>query len=144
MVWGDGGAYATWFSAEPEMIQGINMLPVTGGHLYLGYNPAYMKTNYAELVRNNGGQPTVWQDILWEFLALGDPDAALANLRANPRLHPGGGREPGAHLPLDPQPRRARQRRHHGHRQPPAGRGVHEERRPHLRGVATSPPRRSR
>ncbi len=35
MVWGSGGAYATWFSAEPEMIQGINMLPITGGHLYL-------------------------------------------------------------------------------------------------------------
>ncbi|MEK8105204.1 glycosyl hydrolase [Micromonospora sp. M12] len=84
MVWGDGGAYATWFSGEPEMIQGINLLPVTGGHLYLGNDPAYVRTNYAELVRNNGGQPTVWQDILWQFQALGDPDAALANLRANP------------------------------------------------------------
>ncbi|MEU7961283.1 glycosyl hydrolase [Micromonospora humida] len=88
MVWGDGGAYATWFSAEPEMIQGINMLPVTGGHLYLGYRPAYNKANYAELVRNNGGEPTVWQDILWQFLALGDPDAALAKLRANPGYTP--------------------------------------------------------
>ncbi|MET7964535.1 glycosyl hydrolase [Micromonospora zamorensis] len=88
MVWGDGGAYATWFSAEPEMIQGINLLPVTGGHLYLGNNPAYVRTNYAELVRNNGGQPTVWQDILWQFQALGDPDAALANLRANPGYTP--------------------------------------------------------
>ncbi|MFC0002562.1 glycosyl hydrolase [Micromonospora siamensis] len=88
MVWGDGGAYATWFSADPEMIQGINMLPVTGGHLYLGYNPAYNKTNYAELVRNNGGEPTVWQDIAWQFLALGDPDAALSKLRANPGYTP--------------------------------------------------------
>ncbi|MFJ6199836.1 glycosyl hydrolase [Micromonospora sp. NPDC092111] len=88
MVWGDGGAYSTWFSAEPEMIQGINMLPVTGGHLYLGYRPAYNKTNYAELVRNNGGEPTVWQDVLWQFLALGDPDAALAKLRANPGYTP--------------------------------------------------------
>ncbi|MCX5064868.1 glycosyl hydrolase [Micromonospora lupini] len=88
MVWGDGGAYATWFSGEPEMIQGINLLPVTGGHLYLGNNPAYMRTNYAELVRNNGGPPTVWQDILWQFQALGDPDAALANLRANPGYTP--------------------------------------------------------
>src|SRR5690606_13093782 len=26
MVWGDGGAYSTWFSAEAEMIQGINTL----------------------------------------------------------------------------------------------------------------------
>jgi endoglucanase Acf2 len=83
MVWGDGGAYATWFSAEPEMIQGINMLPVTGGHFYLGNNAAYVNTNYAELVRNNGGPPTVWQDIIWEFLALGDGDTALANFRAN-------------------------------------------------------------
>ncbi|MEU5942128.1 glycosyl hydrolase [Micromonospora sp. NPDC047548] len=88
MVWGDGGAYSTWFSADPEMIQGINMLPVTGGHLYLGYRPAYTRTNYAELVRNNGGEPTVWQDILWQFLALGDPDAALAKLRANPGYIP--------------------------------------------------------
>ncbi|MER7460262.1 glycosyl hydrolase [Micromonospora sp. NPDC126480] len=88
MVWGDGGAYATWFSAEPEMIQGINMLPVTGGHLYLGHHPAYNVTNYQELVRNNGGEPTVWSDILWQFLALGDPDAALAKLRANPGYTP--------------------------------------------------------
>ncbi|MEH1168721.1 glycosyl hydrolase [Micromonospora sp. CPCC 205539] len=88
MVWGDGGAYATWFSGEPEMIQGINLLPVTGGHLYLGQNPAYVRTNYAELVRNNGGPPTVWQDILWQFQALGDADAALANLRANPGYTP--------------------------------------------------------
>ncbi|MEH0845917.1 glycosyl hydrolase [Micromonospora sp. CPCC 205711] len=88
MVWGDGGAYATWFSADPEMIQGINMLPVTGGHLYLGYHPAYNRANYAELVRNNGGEPTVWQDIVWQFLALGDPDAALTKLRANPGYTP--------------------------------------------------------
>ncbi|GAA1822079.1 hypothetical protein GCM10009682_47920 [Luedemannella flava] len=84
MVWGDGGAYATWFSAEPEMIQGINMLPITGGHFYLGYTPSYVLTNYNELVTNNGGAPTVWQDIIGEFRALGDGDAALSAFRANP------------------------------------------------------------
>ena len=83
MVWGDGGAYSTWFSADPEMIQGINMLPITGGHLYLGDDPAYVTANYNELVANNGGPPTVWQDIIWEFLALGDADKALSNFRAN-------------------------------------------------------------
>ncbi|MFF5215032.1 glycosyl hydrolase [Micromonospora sp. NPDC000442] len=88
MVWGDGGAYATWFSAEPEMIQGINLLPITGGHLYLGQHPDYNSVKYAELVRNNGGEPTVWQDIHWQFLALGDADAALAKLRANPGYTP--------------------------------------------------------
>nr|BFE60621.1 hypothetical protein GCM10020063_051470 [Dactylosporangium thailandense] len=88
MVWGDGGAYATWFSAEPEMIQGINMLPVTGGSLYMGYKPSYIATNYNEMTTNNGGPPTVWQDVLWSFQALGNGDQALANLRANPGYTP--------------------------------------------------------
>ncbi|MET7394772.1 glycosyl hydrolase [Dactylosporangium sp. NPDC005572] len=88
MVWGDGGAYATWFSGEPEMIQGINMLPVTGGSFYMGYRPSYVTTNWNELVTNNGGQPTVWQDILWSFQALGNGDQALTNLRNNPGYTP--------------------------------------------------------
>lgn len=82
MVWGDGGAYATWFSAEPEMIQGINLLPSTAGHLYLGYDPAYITRNLAELERNNGGPATVWKDILWEFQALADAPTALAQFRS--------------------------------------------------------------
>ena len=55
MVWGDGGSYATWFSAEPEKIQGINMLPITGGHLYLGYRPEYVKKNYQEIATSRAG-----------------------------------------------------------------------------------------
>ncbi|GAA3609220.1 glycosyl hydrolase [Microlunatus ginsengisoli] len=86
MVWGDGGAYATWFSADPEKIQGINQLPITGSHLYLGWNPSYNKINYDEIVRNRGGEPTAWQDILWEFLALGDGDLALSKFKANPNF----------------------------------------------------------
>lgn len=84
MVWGDGATYTTWFSAEPEMIQGINTLPITGGHLYLGMRPEDVRSNYAELVKANAGEPTVWQDILWEYLALGDAPAALKGLDANP------------------------------------------------------------
>jgi endoglucanase Acf2 len=82
IVWGSGGAYATWFTAEPAMIYGINMLPITGGQLYYGDNPQSVKNTYAELVKNNGGEPTIWRDMLWQFLALGDPDAALAKFRA--------------------------------------------------------------
>ena len=83
MVWGDGGAYATWFSGEPEMIQGINLLPITGGSLYLGYTSGLRNTNWNELVRNNGGQPTVWQDVLWSFRALG-PTATRRWPRSGP------------------------------------------------------------
>ncbi|TKV62173.1 hypothetical protein FDO65_05530 [Nakamurella flava] len=88
MVWGDGGSYATWFSDQPEKIQGINMLPVTGGHLYLGYHPEYVKKNYAEVAQRAGGAPTVWQDIIWEFLATGDPDQALRLFRAGSNYSP--------------------------------------------------------
>jgi len=82
MVWGDGGSYSTWFSGEPEMIQGINLLPSTAGHLYLGYDPSYVGRNLAELERNNGGPATVWKDILWEFQALADAPTALSQFRS--------------------------------------------------------------
>ncbi len=80
MIWGSGGAYATWFSAEAEMIQGINTLPITGGHLYLGLRPDDVVDNFDEMVAVNRGNPTVWQDILWSYLALGDGDRALSEL----------------------------------------------------------------
>jgi hypothetical protein len=59
------------------------MLPMTGGQLYLGDYPASVRSTYAELVRNNGGEPQQWRDMHWQFLALGDPDAALAKFRAS-------------------------------------------------------------
>ncbi|WP_308188801.1 glycosyl hydrolase [Streptacidiphilus sp. ASG 303] len=84
MVWGDGGAYSTWFSSAPEQIQGINLLPVTGGHLYLGYDPAYVLADYNDMLTQSGHtKPTIWADIWYEFLALGDGDKALTALRAD-------------------------------------------------------------
>ncbi|MGW2442768.1 glycosyl hydrolase [Streptomyces sp. NPDC001675] len=87
MVWGNGGAYSTWFSSAPEQIQGINLLPVTGGHLYLGDNPAYVRANYQEMLDQAGRtQPGIWPDIWYEYRALGDGDAALADFRAHSSL----------------------------------------------------------
>jgi|GEM_PF-287690 len=76
MVWGDGGSYSTWFSANPEMIQGINFLPLTGGSLYLGRNPTYVALNYNVMTTNIGGAERFWQDVIWEFQAFNDPVAA--------------------------------------------------------------------
>ncbi len=83
IVWGSGASFSTWFSDEREMIYGINMLPTTGGHLYMGAYPAKVRQVYDEMVTENGGAPTIWKDILWQFRALGDPDAALASFHAD-------------------------------------------------------------
>ncbi|WP_425424404.1 glycosyl hydrolase [Streptomyces lushanensis] len=78
MVWGSGGAYSTWWTANPEEIHGINALPLTGGSLHLSRKKDAIRRNLAELVRENGGPAVEWRDILWEFEALADPVAAKA------------------------------------------------------------------
>lgn len=91
MVWGDGAAYGTWWTANPEEIQGINYLPINGGSLYLGRNPNDVRRNLENLKTANRnfhqagfpGDPDSydrWQDILAEYLALADPDAAMEQL----------------------------------------------------------------
>ena len=78
IVWGGKGAHTTWFGGDPEFIHGINILPINSGSLYLGRHPDYVKANYDEIVQERGGQPVVWKDVLWEYLALSDPDLALS------------------------------------------------------------------
>ncbi len=79
MVWGTKATHETWFSPEPEMIHGINFLPITPASLYLGRHPDYVLANYAEVVTENGGEPDDWVDIMWEYLALADPQTALGH-----------------------------------------------------------------
>ncbi|MEU3051263.1 glycosyl hydrolase [Streptomyces sp. NPDC006984] len=76
MVWGSGAAYATWWTANPEEIHGINVLPVTGGSLHLGGRKEAIRRNLAEMERENGGPAVEWRDLLWEFRSLADPSAA--------------------------------------------------------------------
>ncbi len=83
MVWGGKGANGTWFSAKPEMVHGINWLPVQGGSLYLGRHPDYVEKNYAALVKENGGANwTAWADLIWMYRALDDPADAMKQLEA--------------------------------------------------------------
>ncbi|MFC8866586.1 glycosyl hydrolase [Streptomyces sp. NPDC057148] len=77
MVWGSGGAYSTWWTANPEEIHGINVLPVTaGGSPHLAGHKEAIRRNIAEMERENGGPAVEWRDILWEFQSLADPAAA--------------------------------------------------------------------
>ncbi|MCH2136593.1 MAG: carbohydrate-binding protein [Phycisphaerales bacterium] len=86
IVWDSGADYATWWTDNPEEIHGINVLPVTGGSLYLGRRPEAMQRAWNELVAENGGDPVEWRDVLWCWRALFDPEAALAMLQADPEF----------------------------------------------------------
>jgi endoglucanase Acf2 len=93
MVWGDGAAYGTWWTANPEEIHGINFLPLHGGSLYLGRDPDYLQANMRNMTQSNRafhdagfeGDPDRidrWFDILVETEALAQPDKALSRYKA--------------------------------------------------------------
>lgn len=95
IVWGDGGSYGTWWTANPEEIHGINFLPINGGSLYLGRNRDYIQQNLKNLKSSNlnfhnggfEGDPNNydrWHDILAEYLALTDPITAKTFVLSRP------------------------------------------------------------
>lgn len=88
MVWGGKGVHSTWFGADPEFIHGINLLPVTSGSFYLGRHPDHVIANYNEVVAERNGEPNVWMDIFWEYLALADADLALSKYYADINYEP--------------------------------------------------------
>ena len=89
MVWGGKGANWTWFSANPEMVHGINWLPVHGGSLYLGQYPDYVRKNYDALVaENKGADWDAWADTVWMYLALIDPKEAIRQYESRARNFP--------------------------------------------------------
>jgi endoglucanase Acf2 len=84
MVWGGKGVAATWFSAKPEHIHGINWLPIHGGSLYLGRYPDYVEKNYTALVKESGGTTWKdWPDVIWMYRALGDAKDAVELFEAS-------------------------------------------------------------
>lgn len=94
ILWGHGQAHATWWTANPEEIHGINMLPLTGGSLYLGRRTDEVNRNISSLY-SEGGRLGYWQDILWEYEALANPASALSRFNANLNYPAMGGQESG-------------------------------------------------
>lgn len=84
IVWGGKSDYATWFSAEPEMIQGIIMLPISWHTLSLGRRPDYCQRNYNYLIQRNGGVEDDWVDVIWQYQAFFNPNEALSKWNNNP------------------------------------------------------------
>ena len=83
MVWGGKGVNETWFSRKPELVHGINWLPIHGGSLYLGRYPEYVRRNYEALVAEKGGANwDDWACLVWMYRALDDPQDAIRQFNA--------------------------------------------------------------
>ncbi len=90
-VWGGGYDHTTWWTEDPIQTHGINMLPITGASLYLGKDPEFVQRNYDAIwteyanwdgdngLFNKEQVKVRWQDIVNEYLAFADVDAAIAN-----------------------------------------------------------------
>jgi endoglucanase Acf2 len=84
-----GGKYIhnTWWTDDPRQTTGINLLPLTTASTYLARHPDYIRRNLAALKEEQAvwaargkkvDPPDIWQDIFAKYLALADPEPALA------------------------------------------------------------------
>ncbi|HLP84094.1 MAG TPA: glycosyl hydrolase [Phycisphaerales bacterium] len=91
LIWCNGADYATWFTANPALIHGINFLPITPGSMYLGLRPDAMNKNWNILMSQTAGNPDAWLDINWSARAMANPADALARWTANQNYTPEAG-----------------------------------------------------
>jgi endoglucanase Acf2 len=89
LVFGGQYMHNTWWTDEPRQITGINLLPITTAHLYLGTDPKFIRKNLDALAvemesyAKHGKKPRnpppkdIWQDIFAKYQALADPALGL-------------------------------------------------------------------
>lgn len=88
IVWGDGAAFSTWFSAAYAHILGIQGLPSNTLNMHVGLNSDYMQSYVAlGLAESSNGKPSglaadQWRDIWWNLMAMVDPETALTDYQS--------------------------------------------------------------
>ncbi len=94
IIWGDGSAFATWFSGAFAHILGIQGLPsnplIMHVGLYANYLADYVKLGLSE---SSNGKPSglpddQWTDLWLNLWAMTDPDAAIADYESTPNYAP--------------------------------------------------------
>jgi endo-1,3(4)-beta-glucanase len=100
IIWGDGSAFATWFSGAYAHILGIQALPSNPLMMHVGLYDDYL-ADYVTLglTESSNGKPSglpqdQWTDLWWNMLALTDPDAAIADYEATVSYSPEAGEAP--------------------------------------------------
>ncbi|WP_343617119.1 glycosyl hydrolase [Novosphingobium sp.] len=95
----DGGSYATYFGTDPLYVQGINMTPILSqSSLFMGYYTDEIREDLAELTAQMQ-DPTLsnpdnaWWNSIDKYMAMADPDKALADYLSHTTYQGGGGEE---------------------------------------------------
>ena len=85
IIWGDGSAFATWFSGAFAHILGIQGLPSNTLILHVGQYSDYM-VDYVALglsesanLQPSGLVDDQWRDLWWNLWAMTDADASIAD-----------------------------------------------------------------
>jgi endoglucanase Acf2 len=85
IIWGDGSAFATWFSPAFAHILGIQGLPSNPLILHVGQYADYLVDYVAlGLSESSNGRPSglpadQWRDLWWNLWAMTDADASIAD-----------------------------------------------------------------
>jgi endoglucanase Acf2 len=91
ILWDAKLDFATWFSAMPEAIFGIQLIPLNEGSAYRA-DAAAAQQRSNEVRSLAGGAPRMWGDLFAADLAVSDPVKARAALAANVAREPSTGR----------------------------------------------------
>ena len=100
IIWGDGSAFATWFSGAFAHILGIQGLPSNPLIMHVGLHSNYLK-DYVTLglSESTNGLPSglpegQWMDLWWNLWAMTDAEAAVSDFEAVPSYIPESGETP--------------------------------------------------
>ena len=100
IIWGDGSAFATWFSPAFAHILGIQGLPSNPLIMHVGLFADYLDDYVAlGLEESTNGKPSglpdgQWTDLWWNLWAMTDADAAIADYEGTAAYEPEAGEAP--------------------------------------------------
>lgn len=82
-IWGAGYDNGTWWTTDVAASYGIQLYPIHGGALYMGYDLDYVQEVWSGMTSNtevlsNTANDNLWYDTYWSFLAFSDPELAIS------------------------------------------------------------------
>ena len=82
-IWGNGHDRNTFWTGDIAAMYGINMVPMSSSHLYLGYNKTYAQALWNDMtaktgVLSNTPNDNLWFETYWSFRSFSNPANAVS------------------------------------------------------------------